>query len=195
MLYMNQVMSLTFLPLHTTPLSTTLLHIDATVPQIRQTCCCAFFMSKKQRRGCIVHSGTSENVYSCITVWTCGLEQHVRGQMRGPPEHNAADEATEQNVATGAQVQYRVKLTGNPRMMPMIAGIRMELTGKPALIQAMKTIASRPSFRGVVKARTQIPHLPSLAFNCTTTGEGKQQSLAYVPNADHNVDSLNAAMI
>ena len=93
-------------------------------------------------------------MYSCITVWTCGLEQHVRGQMRGPAEQNAVDEATEQSVASGAQVQYRMKLTDNPMMMPTTAGNRMELTGKPALTEAMKTTASRLSLRVMVKART-----------------------------------------
>ncbi len=76
--------------------------------------------------------------------------------IRAQIEHNAAAA----KLAKGSYVQYRMKPTDSPMMMPMTAGIGMELTGKPALTPAMKTTASRPSLRVVVKARTQIPHLP-----------------------------------
>ena len=66
-----------------------------------------------------------------------------------------------------AYVQYRMKPTESPMMMPMTAGMGMELTGRPALTPAMKTTASRPSRRVVVKANTQMPHLPDLVLSCT----------------------------
>ncbi len=95
-------------------------------------------------------------------------------KQQGQAEHGCSNTV---ELAEGAHVQYRMKPIDSPMMMPMTAGIGMELTGKPALTPAMKTTASRPSLSVVVKARTQIPHLPDLAFNCMIMAKTKRQKL------------------
>ncbi len=154
--YMNQAMSVTFLPLHTTPLfSTGRKECTAFMPDVetvlRQDC----KNGRRDKRG-------------PVTVHT------FRNKFTGKLSNRCSNTA---ELAKGAHVQYRMKPTDSPIMMPMTAGIGMELTGKPALTPAMKTTASKPSLSVVVKAKTQIPHLPDLAFNCMIIGKDKRQSL------------------